>query len=247
MFFFSKKEFLIDQFTDGLIDIHNHLLPGLDDGSTSMDTTVEMIELMKACNITNAYVTPHIMEDFYELNTQLIGDRFAQVQIDIENNYSQHKGFMIDHASEYMIDSQFETLLEHRDIKCLFNNYLLCELSYFQKPINLEDILFKMISYGYQPILAHPERYRYLKEEEFIELHKKGFKFQLNLLSLSGFYGSDARQKALYLLENQRYSFVGTDAHKAKHLMSLKDIQLVKKSIKFFEPVLEEHLSTFTV
>ncbi len=246
MFFFSKKEFLIDQFSDGLIDIHNHLLPALDDGSNSLETTIEMIELMKASNISKAYVTPHIMEDFYELNTQKIATKFEEVQSEITKDYSNHRDFLLDHSSEYMIDSQFESLLENRTLRCLKENYLLCELSYFQKPINLEDLLFKMISYGYQPILAHPERYRYLSFEELRNLNDQGFLFQANLLSFSSHYGNDALNKCEFLIKEDLYSFLGTDAHKPEHLRVIKNIQIKKKFLEKIKKAVALHKEGFS-
>ncbi len=246
MFFFSKKEFLIDQFSDGLIDIHNHLLPCLDDGSTSMETTVEMIELMKECNISKAFVTPHIMEDFYELNTKKIASKFEEVQSEIKQNYPSQHNFLLDYASEYMIDGQFETLLENRNLKCIKGKYLLCELSYFQKPINLEDLLFKIIGYGYQPILAHPERYRYLSFEELRGLKDKGFLFQANLLSFSGHYGKDALAKSEFLAKEGLYTFVGTDAHKSEHLKIIEEMQIKKKFLEQIRKAVDSHKEIFS-
>jgi len=246
MFFFNKKKFLIDQFSDGLIDIHNHLLPNLDDGSTSLETTMEMMALMKACNISQAYVTPHIMEDFYELNTEVIGRKFGEVQAAIEKDYPTYRNFLIDHSSEYMIDGQFEKLLDDRSFKCLKKNLLLCELSYFQKPINLDDLLFKLTSYGYRPILAHPERYRYLDFEELRTLNTQGFLFQANLLSFSGYYGKDALGKSLFLLKEGLYSFIGTDAHKPQHLKQLKEVQMKKNISQQIEEIVRQHTEIFS-
>jgi len=130
-----------------------------------------------------------------------------------------------------MIDGQFEKLLDDRSFKCLKKNLLLCELSYFQKPINLDDLLFKLTSYGYRPILAHPERYRYLDFEELRTLNTQGFLFQANLLSFSGYYGKDALGKSLFLLKEGLYSFIGTDAHKPQHLKQLKAVGLIRGDI----------------
>ncbi|MGB5981037.1 MAG: CpsB/CapC family capsule biosynthesis tyrosine phosphatase [Nonlabens sp.] len=245
MWFNKKKEFLIDQFQDGIVDIHNHILPGLDDGSPDFETTVDMIHLMRDCNISEAYVTPHIMEDFYDLDTQIIAKKFEETKNQLDQ-INEKSGFLKDFSSEYMIDSQFSILLENKELRVIDKNYLLTELSYFQMPNNLEETIFKMTALGYKPILAHPERYRYIEDyDQYQKWKNQGFLFQLNLLSLSGHYGQNALKKAHYLLSNDLYDFVGTDAHNTAHLKSLSLIKLENKVIPLTKNLISKHQEVF--
>jgi protein-tyrosine phosphatase len=245
LIFFQKKQFLIDLFKDGIVDIHNHLLPGLDDGASTMDDTIDMIALMKTCHIKNSISTPHIMEDFYDLDIPKIEKVFK----DCNNKLSGgiHGTFLRGFAAEYMIDQQFIDLMSKREFTYLKDKLLLTELSYFQKPASLVDTIFDLKMQGINPILAHPERYRYMSMdlEEFKSLKEKGMLFQLNLLSISGYYGKDAFAKAKLLLENDMYDFVGTDAHRSSHLNAIQEITVSKQLIPHLTSVLNIHRSEF--
>lgn len=245
MIFFSKKEFLIDLFKDGIVDIHNHLLPGLDDGASNLDDTVKMIDLMKKCNITNAIATPHIMEDFYDLDVSKIKTVFQESNAKLLNTSSEN--FITGFAAEYMIDHQFSDLIEDGAFVFLKEKLLLTELSYFQKPASLEGTIFKLKMQGIKPILAHPERYRYMSSTivEFQGLKEKGLLFQLNLLSISGYYGKDAFAKAKLLLENDMYDFIGTDAHRSSHLRKIIETTVSKQLAKKLSHIIELHQSEF--
>lgn len=244
MIFFSKKHFLIDEFKDGLVDIHNHLLPGIDDGAAQLEDTVDMIRLMISCHIKEAIATPHTMEDFYDLNPDKIRSSYLQTdQALIDHGLD---GFIAKCASEYMIDYQFLQLMDDNEFLFLKNKLLLTEFSYFQKPDSILDTVFRLKATGIDPILAHPERYRYIKDVgEFIDLKEKGFQFQLNLLSITGYYGNDALKKSKLLLENNLYDYIATDAHKKSHLERIKEAHLSSKIINNLKPVIEAHSSVF--
>lgn len=235
---------MIDQFKGGIIDIHNHLLPSLDDGASTIDDTIKMIELMKTCNISAAIATPHIMEDFYDLNSSKIENSFNLCKQDLKKKGLSN--FLIGCASEYMIDHHFVELLNKNDFMYLKDKLLLTELSYFQKPVSLLETVFNLKMQGITPILAHPERYRYIKElSEFKTLKEKGFLFQMNLLSINGYYGKDAFAKAKMLLDNNMFDFIGTDAHRHSHLIKLKETYLSKHIINKIAAVIDNHQSYF--
>ncbi len=245
MIFFKKKPYLIDLFEDGIVDIHNHLLPGLDDGASTMEDTIDMIDLMKTCNIKSSISTPHIMEDFYDLDIQKIEKVFKDCRNKLSGGI--HESFLRGYAAEYMIDQQFIDLMSRREFVYLKDKLLLTELSYFQKPASLMDTIFGLKMQGINPILAHPERYRYISMdlEEFKGLKEKGMLFQLNLLSISGYYGKDAFAKAKLLLENNMYDFVGTDAHRSSHLTNIREITISKQLIPHLTLLLNHHRSEF--
>jgi protein-tyrosine phosphatase len=243
MIFFNKTVYLVD-LLDGITDIHNHLLPGMDDGSPDLDTTLEMIKAMKAIGIKNAVATPHTMEDYYDNDVAKITANFQETKLALET--TDAKGFILSTASEYMMDGQFDQIIEKRNYLCLHKNYLLTELSYFQRPDQLEELVFKMCQKALIPILAHPERYRYLKTvDDLKDLKNRGFELQLNLLSLSGHYGEEAFTKATSLLDKGMYEYLGTDAHKVSHLEKIKEIKMTKKQVPSIKKLVKNHKLVF--
>jgi protein-tyrosine phosphatase len=245
MIFLNKSVFLID-FLEGITDIHNHVLPAIDDGSPDTGTSLEMIRGMKALGIKNCIATPHTMEDYYGNDVATITDAYNTIIKEIEPTAG--KGFIIGAASEYMIDGKFDQLIETGDYLCVYKNYLLTELSYFQRPDHLEEVLFQMNQKELIPILAHPERYRYITSlETFEDLKKRGFELQLNLLSLTPHYGDEALKKAGALLDKGMYEYIGTDAHKVLHLEKIKEIKIKKKQISSIKKLVENHKLVFDV
>ena len=118
-----------------------------------------------------------------------------------------------------------ELLYSKTPLLTLKNNLLLTEFSYADKPYNVERLLFNIITEGYQPILAHPERYGYYHNDfkQYNFLNELGFLLQVNLLSFTGYYGKPAARAAAYLIKNNLASFVGTDLHHTRHLSALSD------------------------
>jgi protein-tyrosine phosphatase len=144
-----------------------------------------------------------------------------------------------------MMDAGFRKLLETDHYITLPNHHLLFEFSYFQKPDQAEELIFEMNHKNLKPILAHPERYRYLTVAEIIDLKERGCALQLNLLSISGHYGKDALNKAHALLEGNHFSFVGTDAHKLEHLTKIKETKISRKQNSQLKIVMENHRTIF--
>lgn len=245
MLFFSKSIFLVD-FLEDLVDIHNHILPSIDDGSTDLDMTLQMIKGLKELGFKSCIATPHTMEDYYGNDAAGITKKFNNTKQQIET--TDERGFIIKAASEYMMDGEFENLLDTDNYLCIHKNYILTELSYFQKPNNLEELVFKMCQKDLKPILAHPERYRYIKSiDTYRDLKDRGFELQLNLLSLSDHYGDDAFQKAKSLLDKGMYEFIGTDAHKPSHLEKIKTIKIKKNQTAAIKKLVENHKLIFNL
>ncbi len=238
MLFFSKKFFLTDHL-EGLVDIHNHILPDIDDGSSDLETSIEMIRLYKELGFKSCIATPHTMEDYYGNDVITIEKCF--------NDFKQNEtDFVIKASSEYMMDGNFENLIESENILFLKERIILTEFSYFQKPHYVEEALFNMLQKDITPILAHPERYKFINElEEFEDLKNRGFQFQLNFLSLDGHYGKDAQKKAFLLLDNAMYDYGATDAHKPDHLRKLKEIRIPKKVSDQLKSVISNTLTIF--
>ena len=224
MLFFKKKIPLTDFFTDGFVDIHSHLLPGIDDGAKDIDTSIALILKMASYGIKNFITTPHVLGNVYPNSTAVIKEKLAVVQKELEKR--EIKGISIQAAAEYMLDEEFSALLEQKDILVLKDNYILVEMSYFSAPMNLYELLFKIQLKGYKPVLAHPERYNFYHSDfkSYYKLKQAGCLFQLNLLSLTDQYGKGVQKISKKLLKENLYDFVGTDTHHQNHLALLPKI-----------------------
>jgi protein-tyrosine phosphatase len=236
--FFVKKKFLVD-YLDGFTDIHNHILPGIDDGAKNVEESLSLIKGMGAFGITNFICTPHIMENYYPNTPETIKN--ALNTIDKALKKEGNSDVRLRAAAEHMIDSGFETLLDTDGIMPISDQYILVEMSYLQASLNFEEAIQKLKDNDLFPIFAHPERYIYLKHNkgDYKRMKDLGMLFQLNLLSLSGYYGKEVHKKAVLLLENNLIDFVATDLHKENHLKCLKQIQITPNMLKLVMPLIE--------
>ena len=217
----SSPTFSADYFPI-VTDIHSHILPGIDDGSPDVETSVFLIEGLMKLGITNAVATPHIIGDLYRNDADTINKALTILRNTL---IEKEIDFKINAAAEYMLDAYFLELLQKKiPLLTIKNNMVLTEFSYAERPFNTESMVFSIITEGYQPILAHPERYAYY-HNDFKEYHKLadlGFMLQVNLLSLTGYYGKAVAKAAAYLIKNKLVSFAGTDLHHKKHLEALQ-------------------------
>jgi len=225
MFFLkSKKIPLTDIFFEGFVDIHSHLLPGIDDGAKDLEDSIALISKMSSYGIKNFITTPHVLGDVYPNSSKLILEKLSEVKDELKKR--QMLDINIKASAEYMLDEQFCKLLENDDILVLKDNLILVEMSYFNAPYNLYEIIFDILNKGYKPILAHPERYNFYHDDfqNYYKLKKAGCLFQLNLLSLTEQYGKGVQKTAEKLVKENLYDFVGTDTHHNRHLNLLKTI-----------------------
>ena len=207
-------------------DMHSHLIPGIDDGSPDPDTSVSLIKGMMEQGYKRFIATPHIMWDMYR-NTRDIILR----QRDVLRDSLKEAGMdvQVDAAAEYFLDDYVEGLLEKNEpLLTISGSMVLVEFSMAQPSMSLKKILFDMQMQGYQPVIAHPERYVYLdKQKDFYdELKNDGCYFQLNLMSLGGYYGKTVQELAQYLLKKGYYDLAGTDLHHSRHLDALRNPQI---------------------
>ncbi len=244
--FFSKKYFLKDLLED-FVDIHNHILPGIDDGAKTIKDSLNLIIKLKELGVKEFIPTPHIMQDFYPNTDETIGSSYQQL---LENLNTKLLGSItINPAAEYMLDNNFEKLLETENLFTLKKKYVLVEMSYFQPPINLEDIIFKIKTKGYIPVLAHPERYSFYHNNlnYYSRLKQLGCLFQLNLLSLSDHYGKNVKKTGNYLIENNLIDFVGSDVHNESHIEKISNIIISKTQYSFLPKLIRNTKDTFSV
>ncbi|MGI0107050.1 tyrosine-protein phosphatase [Salinimicrobium sp. WS361] len=243
--FFQKKIFLKD-YLDGFIDIHNHVLPGIDDGASDPEASILLLRAYERLGIKKIIATPHVMNDYYANTSESIKKAHALLMEKLYSIECLH--VEIKFAAEYMMDQTFLELVEQRDLLCLKENMVLVEMSYFQAPINLNEILFKLQTQQYKPILAHPERYAFLHSKslnKYSDLKDRGCLFQLNALSLVGHYGKNMQDTAFRLLEAEMVDFLGTDTHQLRHLEKLSVTKLSKKQLELVLPVVQRTKEVF--
>jgi protein-tyrosine phosphatase len=223
--FFNKKntEDIRYDFTFLSQDIHSHILPGIDDGSPDVETSIKLIKSLAEAGINRFICTPHIIGDLYRntpetINAALTILKKACLQAGLDTQLSA--------AAEYMLDDYFmELLRKKKPLLTLTKNYILTELSYATAPNNVEQIGFELNVNGYQPLMAHPERYFYYHKnyDAYYRMKELGFLLQVNLLSLTGYYGKAAAKAANFIIANNLADFVGTDLHHFNHLKALTD------------------------
>jgi tyrosine-protein phosphatase YwqE len=239
-YFRKRKPYITRLFPNNYIDIHSHLLPNIDDGSKSLEESTVLIKRLVSYGINNFVVTPHIMDGVWNNTPEVINNKLFELTNYLKTQEIQ--GVKIRAAAEYMIDTNFEKLLNKKELLTIKDNFILIELSYFNPPINLKEILFNIQIAGYQPILAHPERYNFYHSNynEYFKLKELGCLFQLNLLSLSQHYGSKITKIAKRLLKDNLIDFTGTDTHNLHHLDTLETINN-SKLVKLVIPILENN------
>jgi protein-tyrosine phosphatase len=213
-------------------DMHSHLIPGIDDGATSLENSIELIKGLKDLGYSKLITTPHIMSDFYKNTPEIILGGLELVRAELKK---QQIDIRIEAAAEYYCDKAFEVLIEQKKLLTFGNNHVLFELSYLNPPEIFETITFKLQMEGYKPVLAHPERYSYWFQsfEKFREIRDKGVLFQVNLASLTGYYGAGSKRTAERLVEEGLIDIIGTDTHKISHIelfknKAIKEIYLKK-------------------
>ena len=205
--FVKKQSFLTAGALKGSTDRHSHILYGVDDGISTLEDSLAVLAFQEEAGVTDVWCTPHIMEDTPN-TTEALRQRFAELQQAYTGSIRLHL------AAEYMLDNLFDARLQAGDLLTMEGNTVLVETSTWNPPPGLYDALRNLRKAGYHPLLAHPERYRYLSEPGYENLYKMGVQFQVNLGSLLGYYGDTAKAKAEFLLRKGWYSACGSDCHR---------------------------------
>ena len=234
---FKPKKFLVDFIPDNHIDIHSHLLPGIDDGSPTVEMSEKLISEMRKIGFSDFICTPHIMTSIWDNTPETIGNAHKLLS---GTEMVQQKEIQIRYAAEYMMDSSFSEKVKTKELLCLKDDYVLVEMSYTNPPIQLYEIIFELQCAGYKPVLAHPERYNFFHKnmEAYEKLKNAGCFFQLNLLSTVGYYSTSVAECADKLLKKGFIDFCSSDVHHLKHTESfykkvvIKECEAVKRAIE---------------
>lgn len=234
---FKREENNPVDFSSVITDMHSHLIPGIDDGSKSIEESIALIKELCELGYKKLITTPHIMSDFYKNTPEIIMEGLEKVR---EAVREECLPVTISAAAEYYLDDGFVHKLENEKLLTLKDNYLLFEISYVNAPENMLEIIFRMQVLGYKPIMAHPERYPFWfnNVDFYKELRDQGVLLQININSLAGYYGPEAKKLAEKMIDNEMVDLIGTDTHAMKHIHALK--KCTKE--KYFRKVLEFNL-----
>jgi len=199
------------------VDMHSHLLPGIDDGSKNMEETLRLIQEMRKAGFQKIITTPHILWDFYKNNSTIIKSKCNLVNTRLEK---EGIDFRLEAAAEYFVDNHFVQLVQNKDLLTFGEGYILIEMGFMEAAPMLKQVLFELQSQGLKPILAHPERYAYWhhKISKFEDLYERGVFLQVNAGSLAGAYGPQVKKFAEKLIDRDIIQFIGTDCHREDHL-----------------------------
>lgn len=213
-----------------MIDIHSHILPGIDDGSKSFDESLKILRGLSQQGITDVICTPHYIAETKQTstkanNTKLLAElkqKAKEASIDI-NIYL---------GNEIYIDREISKLIRLKKISALNDSkYLLIELPMSGKFEQYEDIFLTLQQKGWNVILAHPERYHSFQNDYKLvtNLHKSGILFQCNLGSYIGQYGKKAQKLAKKIAKEKLIFCLGTDIH---HERDYNEIAKAKRKLQ---------------
>jgi protein-tyrosine phosphatase len=237
--FLKSKPTLAALIPNNYVDIHSHVLPGIDDGAKNLKDSQFLMESMIGFGFKKCITSPHTMANVYNNTIETINGAKNSVESELS---VLAKKLDLRAASEYYIDENFVENFKANPLLTLKDNYVLVEMSFLNPPIQLHDFLFELQLAGYQPVLAHPERYSFYHAnfQDFEKLKKMGLKFQLNLLSSVGYYGPDVTKASDKLLKAGFIDFVGSDIHHKQHIDSFARKISIKET-KAFETAIENN------
>jgi len=203
------------------VDLHSHLIPGIDDGVERADTSVFFIQQLIDLGIIRFIMTPHVYDEVHPNTPESI--HFAHLLLQKELTEQGLRDLSTYASAEYMMGDTFPALVESDNLIPFPGKYLLVEMPFMAEPLLLDQVLFLLSVKGYKPIMAHPERYVFYfnRPQAYHKLKEMGCLLQLNLLSPTGYYGKEVAKAAQYLIKNRLYDFAGTDLHHERHLEKL--------------------------
>lgn len=194
--------------------MHSHVLPGIDDGAKNPQESIELIRAMMSVGIKKIIATPHVMNDYYRNTPESINNALAVLKAEL---VKEQIDIPVEASAEYFFDEVFMELVEKNELLPIGKNYILFEFSFVSPPPVFIPTLQKLKDGGYQPILAHPERYPYYTLDQYKNLKAWGCMLQINTISLSGYYGRETKRTAEDLVDNHLVDFISSDMHATRH------------------------------
>ncbi len=219
-----------------MIDMHTHILPGIDDGSRNLDQTMQMIKEAEQAGFKEIITTSHYIENEYDVNSIRRQEMIESLQKKLGEsniNVKLHNG------AEAFISANLTELIRKQTIPTLANSrYVLFEIPMHLEVLYLDRTIEELITSKYKPIIAHPERYDIVRENPNIAVEwvRKGAMLQSNYGSIVGKYGNKSKQTIIKLLKANAIHFLGTDTHAPKTTYTqIEDI--MKKLSKIIEKI----------
>lgn len=245
MFFFKKKYTRLHELIPSeFVDIHSHLIPGIDDGSKKAEDSLNMMKSLQKIGFSQFISTPHIFQSVWNNTPEIIQREEENLKLFLKVNQNP---IPLKAAAEYMLDASLTYRLETEKLLTLKDNMVLIEMSYLNPPIQLFDLVYEIQIAGYTPILAHPERYLFYHDHihQYEKLKNAGCFFQLNLLSTVGYYGLGVAKTADLLLKKGLIDFVGSDVHHMNHIEAFDRKVVVKEMAPLKEAIQQNQLFRF--
>lgn len=225
------------------VDMHSHLIPGVDDGVQNIDESLESVKILYEAGYHHLITTPHIMSDYYPNTPDNLRQELEKLRKAIAD---ANLPVTVDIAAEYYLDYPFYENFERQELLAINGKYLLFELSFLNPPEILKEIIFRMQTAGYKPVMAHPERYSYWFRnfEMFRDLKDRGVWLQLNINSFADEYGVPTRKLAEKLIKEDMADLLGTDFHRPAHAASMQKALYNKYLQQFIQ---SDHLKNHTL
>jgi len=221
--FFKKKEELPPFHLSSLkTDMHSHLIPGIDDGAQTMEQSIAMLSKFESLGYKKVITTPHIMSDTFPNTSQIIKAGLENLRKEVEKSDLKIE---VEAAAEYYFDETIMPLIKRKELLSFGNKYVLIEFGFHSEPQFLDQLFFELKTAGYNPVIAHFERYLFYfgKIDVAEKWRQKGINIQLNLNSAIGQYGPGVKKQAEALIDSKQIDFIGTDCHRIEHLMVLEE------------------------
>ena len=211
------------------VDIHSHVLPGIDDGAEDVAAATTLIGALGGYGFTTVWGTPHVMREVYETTPAQVAAALSSTRAALGPSPTVH----VEAAGEYYLDEGLREALVRGELRCLPERRVLVEWSLLAEPLNVLADLTYLISLDYVPVLAHPERYRYWSRlDTWRSLVDLGCELQVNLISLSNYYGDGARETAVSLLGAGLVTYAGTDCHHLKQASALASVLASRSTMR---------------
>ncbi len=224
---FGKKQRLLEPIDLSIIgtDVHSHLIPGIDDGTKTMEDSIDIIGSFSMLGYRKLIITPHIMSDYYRNTPEIILEGLEKVrEALVEHNIEME----LHAAAEYYLDADFDEKIENKELLTFGDNYVLFEMPFVSEPSILSSSIFKMQTAGYRPVMAHVERYPFWHHDwsKYTSLYDRDVVLQVNMGSLTGAYGPEVKKIAERLVDEDMVGIIGSDCHHINH------VDMVKQSRK---------------
>lgn len=236
---FKSKPLLKELIPEGFVDIHSHILPGIDDGAKNVKESMKLISEMKQLGFGKIYATPHTYPGLFNNTKKSIYESYNKLRDFTKTNMDEIKI-----SSEYYVSENIYKNIEKKNLLTIGSNHILIEIGFQNMPMITYDFIFKLQVYGYKVIFAHPERYLFLNNnyKEFYKLKKRGCLFQLNMLSLTGYYGKDVVELSEKLIKDNLIDFAGSDIHNQMQLLEFEK-NILLKNYKPIERILNNNIN----